>query len=126
MLIEGRISKYKARITQEFIRGSKDNDLNDYAIIPRRRSSYCYDDCTGTTATIDRANNSVVKSNAQINNNKNNNNLTIKTRAFVSFIQKKQTANCVKRTFSRIGCRLFWNWRRVYCSTCVDAHHLWP
>lgn len=98
MLIEGRISKYKARITQEFIRGSKDNDLNDYAIIPRRRSSssYCHDDSTGTTATIDRANYSVAKSNAQINNNnKNNNNSTIKTRAFVSFIHEKNKQQIV-------------------------------
>jgi uncharacterized membrane protein YfcA len=97
MLIEGRISKYKTRTTQEFISGSKDNDLNDYAIISRRSSSssYCYDDSAGTTATIDRANNSVVKSNAQINNNKNNNNLTIKTRAFVSFTHEKNKQKIV-------------------------------
>jgi uncharacterized membrane protein YfcA len=98
MLIEGRVSKDKARTTLEVIIGSKDNDLNDYTI--SSRSSNCYDDTTYTTATIDRANSSVVKSNAQTtNNNKNNNNLTIKTRAFVSFIHEKNKQQIVLTGF---------------------------
>jgi uncharacterized membrane protein YfcA len=92
MLIEGRISKYKVRTAQEFIRCTKDNDVNDYVVSLRSNTSYCYDDSTGTTATIDRANNSVVKYNAQINNNKN---LITKTRGFISFIYEKNKQQIV-------------------------------